>query len=293
MTEPPKPPAMLSFAIGEYAREDKADLPQVEAELARVQKVFALFGVEDETWDVPMAGRGHAAVTERLEKWCQDGKARDTVLYWIGHGELTGRGARLLTGDATSSIRPADLAEALGDRAYAAPEPVWTFAVVDACHSKTFVEQAGSALRTDEGQHHVVLFGVSGTGTTRLGEFGTALERVVGTDFRGRATIPLRDLAVRLRELLHGSDFSEPSGLSPRARLVRRDPWLSVRGPLDMMDGLDAALRRLAPDRIQEFTESARHARDAQLGDVTWHLQSGRVNRQHVLPGAAGGGIGS
>ncbi|WP_406862909.1 hypothetical protein ABZO31_21705 [Streptomyces sp. HUAS MG47] len=282
MTEPVKPPGMLSFAIGAYSREGTGQLDQVEAELARVRAVFALFGVEDEAWDVPMEGRGHAAVTDRLANWSGRGDESDTILYWIGHGELANRRARLLTWDASSSMRPEDFADALSDRAHHGSEASWTFVVVDACHARTFVEQTSSVLRAEKGRHSVLLFGASGAGTTRLGEFGTALEQAVGTDFRGRAVIPLQELAARLRELLHGSDFSEPSGMAG-ARLVRRDPWLSVRGPLDMMDRLDAALRGLTRERVQELTESVRDAQNAQYGDVTWHFTGRRAERLQVV----------
>ncbi|MEV5975335.1 WD40 repeat domain-containing protein [Streptomyces sp. NPDC051921] len=282
MTEPEKPPGMLSFAIGAYSREGTERLPQVEAELARVRAVFALFGVEDEAWDVPMEGRGHAAVTDRLADWSRRADESDTILYWIGHGELANRRARLLTWDASSSMRPEDFADALSDRTHSSSEPPWTFVVIDACHSRTFIEQTSSVLRAEKGQHSVLLFGVSGSGTTRLGEFGTALEQAVGTDFRGRAVIPLQELAARLRELLHGSDFSEPSGMTA-ARLVRRDPWLSVRGPLDMMDRLDASLRALTRERIEELTESVRDAQNAQYGDVTWHFTGRRAERSQVV----------
>ncbi|MFJ3643146.1 hypothetical protein ACIPRD_25790 [Streptomyces sp. NPDC090108] len=281
MTEDPRPPGMLSFALGAYADDEIADLPGVEAELARVREVFALFGAEDEDWDVPMAGRGHAQVTERLTKWRLAADPRDTVLYWIGHGELTDDGARLLTHDRFSRLRPEDLSDALAHRASTAPEAVWTFVVVDTCHASAFVKDTAAALGKRKGRQYALLFGVSGDGTTRLGEFGTALRTVVDTDFRGQAVIPLHALAVRLKELLHTSDFSEPSGLTG-ARLVRRGPWLPFRGPLDTMDGLDAALRALAPDRLREFTESIEQARDAEYDDVTWHFTGRRAERRQV-----------
>ncbi|WP_406393982.1 hypothetical protein [Streptomyces sp. NBC_00887] len=286
MTERPQPPGMLSFAIGEYTREGYENLPDAKDELARVQELFGRFGVEGDDWGVGMRDRGYAAVAKRLEDWSGSRDGRDTVLYWIGHGEQAD-GPRLLTRDEAAFLHPFNVAGALRARGHEPSRDFWTFAVIDTCHSREFVNQTGRELPartvpTTRNTHGVLLFGVSGSGPTRLGRFGTALRQAVEFDLRGKE-IHIRDLAAALKELLPGSYYTEASPLTKQALLVRRGPWLPVRGPLDMMDELDAALRGLAPDRVKAFTERARHARDAQYGDVTWHFRGHHNERREVV----------
>ncbi|MET9124317.1 hypothetical protein [Streptomyces sp. NPDC004528] len=291
MTEPPQPqpqpPGMLSFAIGEYTRAGFTNLPEVKDELVRVQTLFGGLCVEGDDWDVAMGRRGMEEVSKRLEDWSLNRDGRDTVLYWIGHGEQANGLSRLLTSDSAVFMWPFNLVQALGARGNDPSRDFWTFAVIDTCHSTKFVKQAGRELpdptaRTTPNTHGVLLFGVSGDGRTRLGRFGTALAQALEFDLRGKE-IHIRDLAAALKELLPGSDYTEPSPLTGKALLVRRGPWLPVRGPLDMMDELDAALRGLAPDRLKAFTERAQHARDAQYGDVTWHFRGHHHEQREVV----------
>ncbi|MET9581028.1 hypothetical protein ABZY30_36695 [Streptomyces massasporeus] len=265
------PPLLLSFPIGNYIDDGYPNL-DVGTELDRVLKVLDLFEIEHEIWTVPMTERGKDAVDTRLDAWTGRADSRNTILYWAGHGFKDANGAGLAVSSTRKArpngITPELLATALSDRE-SANESAWMFVVIDGCYSKRFVELvARDLLGKENGARCVLLFGVSGEGATRLGDFSTVLEQTVHNAYCRNDRLPIIRVADDLARELAGSHHI-PMEMSKAACLVSRRPITDVNGVLDEVKELEAVLNELDEVERQHFVK---RGQDSENGDLTWYF---------------------
>ena len=207
---------VFPVAIGRYA--DFPDL-DVEEQVGRVVDLLAPFGGWYNAWAAPATERGADAVQQRLLEWANSADApQGSVLYWVGHGWSDGMRVGLAHSGSPAAVgaagvTPDQLADAIRRRLGQARTRSssedgggWALIVVDACHSRRFVQLVDVALKTyrppSADGPGVVLIGVSGEGTTTLGRFTDALRQVLATAYRAGYRIPLTDLGNELSRLL-------------------------------------------------------------------------------------------
>jgi WD40 repeat protein len=272
---------VFPVTIGRYA-DPRFEPLETEAEVAKVADLLADFGGFEVPWDTELERRGGDAVTERLRRWSTPPDEHDTVLYWVGHGWSNRLDASLAhhlspyeVGE--DGLVPRQLAAKISDReGHPAGRDTWAIIVVDACTSARFVEALVSELYADPlGARRVLLVGVSGEGTTRLGVFSAALARCLRNTFRSNAQIPLWDLAGELGRILPGSTVEVITANNlAGAVLTRRVPVAAgFAVTLDVLAEIEAVLATLTEDERRHFVP---RAQGGETGEVMSYF-SGRV----------------
>jgi WD40 repeat protein len=312
---PPDPAApaprrlqVFPVAIGRYA-DPRFELLDTAAEVRKVTDLLADFGGFEVPWDTGLDQRGGDAVTERLRVWSTPPDEHDTVLYWVGHGWSNRLDASLAhhlspheVGD--DGLIPRQLASKISAReGHPAGRDTWAIVVVDACTSARFVEGVVSELYADPlGARRVLLVGVSGEGTTRLGVFSAALARCLRNTFRSNAQIPLWDLAGELGRILPGSTVEVITANNlAGAVLTRRVPVAAgFAVTLDVLAEIEAVLATLTEDERRHFVPRAQggetgevmsyfSGRERELTTIASWLRTERTGML-VVTGAAGTG---
>jgi hypothetical protein len=200
---------LLVFSIGIGAYQDPAfePLPGVDAQIEQVCRLLARFGGRHVAWSHPMNQRGGDAVTARLREWSQTNPDHNTVLYWAGHGWSNNDDAALAhylspARVGVHGLQPAVLADIVADRQPPNADG-WAVVVVEACRSARFAELVDSHLGSmPHSPRRVMLVGVSGEGSTRLGRFTDALAGCLDNTFRAQDRISLWHLGEELQRVL-------------------------------------------------------------------------------------------
>ncbi len=280
---------VFPVAIGRYA-DRRFEPLETGSEAAKVVELLAEFGGYEVPWATPLEQRGGDAVTERLRVWSTPEEEHDTVLYWVGHGWSNRLDATLAhhlspfeVGD--DGLMPRQLASKISAReGHPAGRETWAIVVVDACASARFVEAVVSEIYADpHGARRVLLVGVSGEGSTRLGIFSTALARCLRNTFRGNARIPLWDLAGELGRLLDGGTVQvvTANNLANAALTRRLAVAAGFTATLDVLVEIEAVLDSLTEDERRHFVPKAQ---GGETGEVMSYF-SGRERELEAIVG--------
>ncbi|MDI6102353.1 hypothetical protein QLQ12_27415 [Actinoplanes sp. NEAU-A12] len=272
MSEEPRI-AVFPVGIGAYQDSGLQDLA-VDPEIERVCRSLAVFGGRHVPWPAPMRERGGDAVVKRLTEWRDGEPDSDTVLYWAGHGWSNNEDAALAhhlspAHVGVSGLRPDVLAAMIADRQSMSPGS-WAVVVVEACRSSRFVELVESSLsRMPHSPGRVLLIGVSGAGSIRLGTFADALAHCLENTFRAAETIELWDLARQLERTLQGSHVV-PRRLGESA--LRRVLPSPATPPIavDVDDELKRLLADLPDDVRRHFLTKAQ---GGETGELLWYFE--------------------
>ncbi|GIE30966.1 hypothetical protein Ait01nite_040110 [Actinoplanes italicus] len=275
--------AVYPVGIGEY--EDPAlERLAVDAEIERICRLLAVFGGRHMPWRAPMGERGADAVDRRLAEWRDGDPDGDTILYWVGHGWSNDDSAALAhcfspAHVGATGLRPDVLAETIADRQSMSPAS-WAVVIVEACRSARFVELVESSLgRMPNSPGKVLLVGISGAGSIRLGTFADALAHCLENTFRAEETVELWDLARELERTLQGSHVV-PRRLGDSA--LRRSLPAVITPPVtvDVDDELKRLLADLPDDVRRHFLTKAQ---GGETGELLWYFEG----RESELTGLA------
>ncbi|WFE59206.1 WD40 repeat domain-containing protein [Micromonospora sp. WMMD712] len=165
------------------------------------------------------------------------GQPRNSILIWIGHGELHQyTEAYLLTEEGNHPLSPDSIVRHLRDeadqrnaiRTGQPPSEAWAMMVVVACGAARFVELVQSRLGQGGNQpRRLLLIGVgdaspAGARPTFLGEFTATLTRVLDSYTDNDTEVDIYDLMGRLGRRFGDDAFVAPVRLFDGAPLLRR-----------------------------------------------------------------------
>ncbi|MCC8251559.1 hypothetical protein [Saccharothrix luteola] len=272
---------LFPIAIGKYQHHEDLD---VEAELGAVYGLLAGFGAASVDWDVPMGERDLTTVLDRLNSWAERATCA-SILYWVGHGWSNQSHATLAHSASPDpveleGITPELMAYRITAREHADGDPkAWAMVVIDACRSARFVELLNRALDDRRGPRRVLLVGVSGTGSTTLGQFSHALGRALRDTFGAEDQINLWQLARELKLRLPEHSQVIPKNIADVA-LARRDLPMPVGNSLDVAIRLRHAMSQLPADEQRHFLPKAQ---GGELGELAWYFEGRAGQRREIV----------
>jgi WD40 repeat protein len=244
---------IFPIVLERYTESD--ELTGAETEADKIAGLLGRYGGVVHPWSVRPERRDLLAAKSRLDEWA-NAATRSSVLLWLGHGKMTGGGARLLvprSATADELIPPDALADKLLELLKRRAENRWVAVVIEACSASAFVDHMWRALN-QRLRPGVLLIG-SGTagGNGYLGNFRRALTGISdGHEQAGYTShdldISLADFAARFSEQLSRSDSvqcGQVRGFDPFFRRRRSIATLTV--PVDLFGRLRRELEQLPP----------------------------------------------
>ncbi|WP_203794812.1 AAA family ATPase, partial [Actinoplanes derwentensis] len=259
----------------------------VDAEITELCRLLADFGGRPVPWDVPADERDSDAVAERLRGWARQDTEPATVLYWAGHGWSDGTDAALAHHGSPEHVgvyglKPAELAHPIAER-QDHDDDRWTIVLIEACQAAHFVNLLNAELsRMRPVPTRVLLVGVSGRGSTRLGELTRRLRSVLDNTFRADPTIAVHALGAELEEALQSDGIVRFLSI-PRRNVLTRAPAMTIAPPVtvEVDDELRRLLAELPSDELRHFVPKAQ---GGETGELPWYFE-GREQEQRDLAG--------
>lgn len=276
---------VVSVPIGEYLHPAHPVLPADE-ESRLVVDEFARLGGLAEGWTVAPAERHRTNVDAWLREWANNGRPRNSVVVWLGHGSSTGDDALLATydSDVDSGVAPEDVARLIraewGTRR--AEDGAWTLVVIEACGAARFAQLVSSVLqgRANVPQRMAVV-GVGSEGTSYLGDFRAALTQAIDSYQINDEEIRPHDLVGRISDWLEARWVADLD-LRRADPIPWRRPWAgSVTAPIDIYDELREFLTTLTDDERGHFLPKAQ---GAEQGELAWYFV-GRARERAEIAG--------
>lgn len=276
---------IVCVPIGEYEHEDHPTL-KADIEARRVADLLAELGGAPEPWDLPAGERHRTNVDRRLSAWSAPGRARNSVMFWVGHGKSDDQDAWLATYDSSpygsSGFGPEALAGHIRDEWgwRQSEDGAWTIVVIEACGAKRFAELLTSVLTSRPNvPTRLALIGASSNGSGHLGEFASALSGAIRSYTDNDENIRLDDLVGRVRGRLHEGWVHDVALHQARPFLRRRLLPGTVTAPVDIYVELQAFLKELSPDERGHFIPKAQ---GAEQGELAWYFVGRGVERGRI-----------
>jgi WD40 repeat protein len=272
---------IFPVAIGSYRHYD--DL-KVGPEVEKVADALDEFGGQLVSWGEWTEERDEPAITKRMDEWAQAATG-NTFLYWVGHGWASGERAVLIRSDSPGQpadqegIVPAQLADWIDQRErHNLDSDIWSIVVVDTCRSAQFVERLNAELDKRQGSRRLLLIGVSGAGSTYLGDFSNALRGALRDTFAAEPYVDLWELGKELMARL-------PSHTPPTPRyvhklLMRRQVPVPTQATLDMARVIQAALQKLSDAERYHYVPKAQ---GGELRELAWYFEGRSRERQSIV----------
>jgi hypothetical protein len=273
---------VVSIAIGDYDR-----LPPLEAdaEAERVTELFGDLGGVPVAW-VPEPGpkRDGLVVNGRLRDWVRRPDGRNSVLFWVGHGQSNLDGAWLATCDTPEEmnlggVTPRQLADfILAEWQRRMHGDEWTIVVIEACGAERFVNKLHSLLLDDV--QPPIRFAVIGVGPpdgpAQLGDFSQALTEVLSP---ASATYTDCDDVIKLHDLVDQLGQRLRFGIAHNVKLHlappiprRRTLPAPVSATLDVYAELREYVAALPEDERFHFLPKAQGADQFEQGIPAWYF---------------------
>jgi len=280
---------IVTVPIGDYERH-----PSLEAdhEAQLVAELFVVLGGRLNAWEVAAdEARTVTVVDRRLRSWSDPPASRNSVLFWVGHGEANPDGAWLATYETPESmdeggVMPGKLAGFIGAewRRRAGDSESWTIVVIEACGAERFANLLHSELlRQPQPPSRFAVIGVGAPdGVGHLGEFRQAMGEALASYTDCDDTIALHDLLRQLDERL-------TFGIVHNVRLNRVPPLVRARrlpapvaAAMDVYAEIQRFVTTLSPDERLHFLPKAQGADQAELGQPAWYFVGRSEERSQI-----------
>lgn len=276
---------VVCVPIGEYAYSGYPTLPADE-QAERVAAILAELGGRAMPWAVTAADRNRINVNTFLSNWAKPDQARNSVVFWVGHGESAGQDAWLATRDtedmSQTGVKPEDLASFIrgewGRRR--SGDGAWAIVVFEACGARRFAQRVVSLLMSDpDVPECLAVISSGGEGTAYLGDFQVALRKATGSFTDNDDCIQLYDLVLRIRSRLHEGDAHDLSLHLAEPFPRRRSLSGTVTAPVDIYAELQTVLADLSPDERGHFIPKAQ---GAEQGELAWYFVGRERERNRI-----------
>ena len=279
---------VVCVPIGNYREHPQLD---ADGEAAKVTKLLATLGGRAEPWKLsPTQARDTAVVNQRLRTWSKPPQARNSVLFWIGHGQADPTGAWLAVAETPRAMHeggflPENMAGFVETewRRRSGGDGAWAIVVIEACGAKRFAHLLHSVLlRGDPPPSRFAVIGVGAPdGAGNLGEFRHALESVLSTYTDNDDAIKLTNLVGQLKARL-------PSGIGHDVELHLAAPILRPRrmtplaAPMDVYAELQEFVAGLSVDERSHFLPKAQGADQFEQGEPAWYFVGREKERASI-----------
>jgi len=283
---------VVCVPIRDYERHPRLD---ADDEAERVTSLFARLGGRASPWELS-AGQARTAtvVNARLRSWSQSLEARNSVLFWVGHGQANPDGAWLAIYDTPDAmdeggILPEHLAGFITAewQRRAQDDEAWAIVVIEACGAERFANLLHSALlRKAQPPSRFAVVGVGADdGAGQLGEFRQALDETL---FRSNAYTDADD-EIKLSDLLDQVAQRLQFGIVHAVKLYQAPPIprprrlpAPVASAMDVYVELQQFVAGLSPDERGHFLPKAQGADHAEVTEPAWYFVGREAERAQI-----------